>query len=144
MKKFSFNLEKILSLRKFREQETKIELGRAIGVLTGIETQIKQVAEERYRTGDMFSTDGSMIRSYMMYAVRLDMRREQLLVEAAAAELKVEAARTEFIEASRDRKVLDKLREKREAEYRKTVFAEETKVLDDRTPFININKEYRI
>jgi len=132
MKKFNFNLEKILSLRKFREQEAKIELGRAIGVLTEIESQIKNVAEERHRTGAMFSGNGAIIRSYMMYTARLDMQKEQLLAEAAGAEVKVEAARSVFIEASRDRKVLDKLKEKRADEYRKEVFAEETKALDDR------------
>jgi flagellar FliJ protein len=47
------------------------------------------------------------------------------------AELKVEAARTVYLEASRDRKVFDKLKEKRGAEYRKEMFAGETKVLDD-------------
>jgi hypothetical protein len=31
----------------------------------------------------------------------------------------------------RERKVIDKLKEKRAIEYRKTMFAEETKVLDD-------------
>lgn len=132
MKKFSFNLEKVLSLRKFREQETKIELGRAIGVLTEIEGKIKNVAEERYRAGSQFSGNGAMVRSYMLYTARLDLQKEQLLKEAVQAEIKVDAARSVFIEASRDRKVLDKLKEKREAEYRKLVFAEETKALDDR------------
>jgi flagellar FliJ protein len=53
------------------------------------------------------------------------------LEAAAQAELKVEEARTLYLEASRDRKILDKLREKREGEYRKIVSAGEIKVIDD-------------
>ncbi|MDR0313313.1 MAG: flagellar export protein FliJ [Treponema sp.] len=131
MKNFSFNLEKILDLREYREQETKIELGRAIGVLSEIENNIRSVAEERFRTGTQFSGNGAMIRSYMLYISRLDIEKERLLVEAAKAEQKVEEARTIYLEASRERKVLDKLKEKRAAEYKKFVQAEETKVLDD-------------
>jgi flagellar FliJ protein len=131
MKTFSFNLEKILDLREYREQETKIELGKAIGVLSEIENNIKSVAEERFRAGNQFSGDGAMIRSYMLYVNRLDLKKEWLLGEAAKAEQKVEEAREIYLEASRERKVLDKLKEKRAAEYKKFVLAEETKVLDD-------------
>lgn len=131
MKRFSFNLEKVLSLRKYREQETEIELGRTIGILSEIEHNIKSVVEERFRAGDQFSGNSAMIRSYMLYTARLDQEKERLLVEAARAEQNVEAARLVYLEASRDRKVLDKLKEKREKEYQKTALAEETKMLDD-------------
>ena len=131
MKRFSFNLEKVLSLRKFRERETEIELGKAIGALSEIERNIRTVAEERFRAGELFSGNGAVIRSYMIYTARLDLQKERLLAEAVQAEVKVEAARTSYIEASRDRKVLDKLKDKRQAEYRKFVLAEETKALDD-------------
>jgi flagellar FliJ protein len=67
----------------------------------------------------------------MYYLVRLDNTKEQLLKEAAMAELKVEEAREVFIEASRERKVLDSLKEKKQKEYHKTKLNEETKVLDD-------------
>jgi flagellar FliJ protein len=43
----------------------------------------------------------------------------------------VEAARQAFLEASRERKVLDKLKEKRRREYRDVMLAEETRTLDD-------------
>ncbi|MCL2833472.1 MAG: flagellar export protein FliJ [Treponema sp.] len=145
MKKFSFNLEKVLSLRKFREQETEIELGKAIGVLSEIERNIRTVAEERIRSGDMFAGNGAMIRSYMMYTTRLDMQKEHLLAEAARAELVVESCRSRYIEASRDRKVLDKLKDKQAAAYRKTIFAEETKALDDQAASRNeLSRSYAV
>ncbi|MDR0623636.1 MAG: flagellar export protein FliJ [Treponema sp.] len=134
MKAFSFPLEKILKLRTYREQEAKIDLGRAIGVLTEIENRIRAVAEDRYRAAaERFAPDNGALKiiSYEHYIQRLDRARDQLLEDAAQAELVVEEKRNCYLEASRDRKVLDKLKEKREKEYRQEVFAGETKDLDD-------------
>jgi flagellar FliJ protein len=134
MKRFRYPLEKVLELRKYRERETEIELGRAIGELTEIENKLKALALARIQAAnERFSpNNGTMeMQSYDLYIMRLDQTKEHLLEEAAKAELKVEAARAAYLEASRDRKVFDKLKEKREAEYRKEMLAEETKVLDD-------------
>jgi flagellar FliJ protein len=134
MKRFIFSMEKILDLRKHREREAEIELGRAIGELTEIENRLKAIALDKTRAAkERFSLNNTTIeiQSYELYIMRLDQIRDRLLEEAAKAELKVEAARTVYLEASRDRKVFDKLKEKREAEYRREMLVEETKVLDD-------------
>jgi flagellar FliJ protein len=134
MKAFSFGLQKILNLRKHYEDEAKIELGRAVGVLAELESRLRQVAVERARAAAaQFSPQNSaaLIQQYMYYLLRLDNTKEQLLQEAALAEIKVEEARELYIEASRERKILDRLKEKRQQEYRKTAFNEETKILDD-------------
>ncbi len=47
MKKFSFSLEKVMKLRKYREEEAKVELGRAVGALTEIENNIQMTAVAR-------------------------------------------------------------------------------------------------
>ncbi|GHT77421.1 hypothetical protein FACS1894130_01640 [Spirochaetia bacterium] len=134
MKRFNFTLEKVLSIRSHREQEAKIELGRAMGILADIENRLKGIAAERVEAaGNRFSAANSAadILSYELYIKRLDADTERLLKEAAQAELLVNQARDVFIEASRDRKVLDKVKEKQREEYRKLCLAEETKVLDD-------------
>ena len=134
MKPFTFSLEKILGLRKFREDEAKIELGRATGILAELEGRILNVGQERARAAAAQFSPGNnaaMIQQYMFYLLRLDHTKEQLLKEAALAELKVEEARDLFLEASRERKVLDKLKEKRQKEYRKEMLSAETKILDD-------------
>jgi flagellar FliJ protein len=134
VKAFHFSLEKVLRLRKYREQEAKIDLGRAIGVLSEIENRITDVAEQKHHAaGERFSpgNNARQIIHYENYIRRLDQERDQLLEEAARAELVVEEKRNRYLEASRDRKVLDKLKEKREKEYRKDVAAGETKILDD-------------
>ena len=137
MRRFRFNLEKVLELRQYREQEAKIELGKAIGVLTEIQNKIKQNAAEQANAGrerfsglavqggapSMFAWDG--------YILRLEQEAQRLLEEAAKAELVVEEKRNLYLEASRQLKVMEKLKEKREGEYRKEMLASETQELDD-------------
>jgi flagellar FliJ protein len=135
MKAFIFRLEKLLNLRKHYEDEAKMELGKAVGVLAEIEGRITALAAERVRAAAaQFRPENSAIeiQQYMFYLVRLDCTKERLLNEAAIAEIKVEEAREAFLEASRERKVLDNLKEKKQKEYHKQKLEEETKVLDDR------------
>jgi flagellar FliJ protein len=137
MRRFNFSLEKVLELRKYGEQETKIALGRAVGELTAIENQLKELALQRLKAGEeRFSpaNDAFAVRNYEFYIQRLDHTKEELLEAAAKARLKVEEARELYLEASRRRKVLDKLKEKRAGEYRKEMFAVETKLIDDQRP----------
>jgi flagellar FliJ protein len=134
MKRFNFKPEKILKLRRYREEETEIALGRAVSALTAIERRMEVIGRDRLRAAEERFAPGNgtaEIRSYEWYIRRLDLAMEKLLVEAAQAELAVEEARTEFIEASRDRKVLDKLRERRLKEHGKLLLAEETGILDE-------------
>ncbi|MCL2093277.1 MAG: flagellar export protein FliJ [Treponema sp.] len=134
MRPFRFNLQKILDLRIYDEEEAKIELGRATGVLVDLENRIKALAAERARTAaSQFdgANSAAMIQQYMYYLLRLDNLKEELLSEAAQAELKVEEAREAYLAASRERKVLDMLKERKQKEHRKEMLLEETKVLDD-------------
>lgn len=134
MKRFRFNLEKILSLRANREHETELELGRAAGALSALENDLHGVAEAKHGAAALRFAQGrgmNEILSYELYIRRLDQTRDRLLERAAQAELAVEEARAAYLEASRDRKILDKLKERRKKEYRRVAFAEETKMLDD-------------
>jgi flagellar FliJ protein len=134
MKRFRFELEQILELRAWREREAEIELGRAVGVLTAVEQKIQSVAASRSNAASCRFASGNgseEILRYDLYIRRLDAERDRLLKEAAEAELKVETSRQAFLEASRERKVFDKLKEKRRREYRRVLLAEETKTLDD-------------
>jgi flagellar FliJ protein len=134
MKRFHFGLQKALDLRAYREREAEIELGRAIGRLTELENRVKSLAEERFRAAtDRFAQANSAedMRAYERYITRLDSQKEALLKEAAKAEIAVSEKREAYFAASRDRKVLDKLREKRYGEYRKLSLREEVRTGDD-------------
>ena len=139
MKRFRFRLEKVLSLRKHHEQEAKTELGRAISVLNVIEHKIKlnesqhsQAVLERF--SDINGNEGtSSMMSWDSYIRRLEQEAERLAEEAVRAEAVVEEKRTIYLEASRELKIMDKLKEKQKTEHRKEMYAAETKERDDRT-----------
>ena len=134
MKRFSFDLEKLLELRRYRERETEVELTRAVGILAELERRIRSLAEElaaAQREEFALGRDIKEIQSYERYITRLISTRDALLEEAAKAELEVEKARAAYTVAARDRKVVDKLKEKRLRTYKKEVNAAQVKFLDD-------------
>ena len=134
MKAFSYSLEKILKLRKHYEDEAKIELGKAVSALAEIEQKIYANAAETVRAqAAQFAPNNTatQMQQYMFYLIRLHNAKEELLSEAAKAEQIVEQAREAFLEASRERKVLDKLKEKRLKEHRKMALIEEANAMDD-------------
>jgi flagellar FliJ protein len=134
MKRFKFTLQRVLDLRAHREDEAAIELGRAMSILAEIENRIKTCAEERVRAASerfRSSNRATDILAWENYILRLDAEKERLLEEAAQAELAVEEKRNAYIEASREKKVLDKVREKRFKEYRRISGQEEIKTVDD-------------
>ncbi|MDR0316732.1 MAG: flagellar export protein FliJ [Treponema sp.] len=131
MKRFRFNLEKVLKLRQYREQETKIELGKAISILTEIENHIKQNAAQRSHAAQERFADPASTPAWDNYILRLEQQTERLMNDAAQAQLVVEKKRELYLDASRELKVIEKLKEQREQEYRKEMFAAETKERDD-------------
>jgi flagellar FliJ protein len=132
MRRFSFSLEKVLGLRKYREQEAKIELGRAVGALTEIENRAKETAAVRHRAAlERFADPGGAMPAWNNYVARLDQEAERLAAEAAGAALAVEEKRAQYMDTSRELKVIEKLKERREKEYRRAALAAETAGLDD-------------
>jgi flagellar FliJ protein len=133
LKRFRFSLEKVLELREYRERETRLELGRAVSDLQAVEDQIEETAAARCAASAARFSSGNILEiiNYENYINRLDQQKEKFLRDAAAAELAVEEKREIYLEASRDRKIVDRLKEKREKEYRKKMLAEETKEMDD-------------
>ncbi len=119
MKRFNFKLQKILRLRKFREEQCKIELEQALGVLNMIENEIKANAVKRHNAAALRFTDINEAGKWDNYILRLDQETERLMERAASAQIVVEEKRAKYIEASKALKALEKIKEKKEKEYRK-------------------------
>ncbi|MGP1601300.1 flagellar export protein FliJ [Treponema sp.] len=133
MKRFSFNLEKLLQLRGFEEKNAKTELATAISVAERIKLDLRNTAAERVRVNKT-RNDTVDIRSLMAvenYVNRLDLRKEELLEQLAAAELTIEEKRKSFTAAMQKRSVLDKLKEKQFAQWRKESMSAEENALED-------------
>jgi len=133
VKKFTFSLQKVLQLRKFREEECKIALGQAISILNEIENKIKDTAVKRHHAATERFADAMQMTAWDNYIVRLEQEAQRLTEQAAQAELVVEEKRALYLEASKDLKAMEKLKEKREKEYRKEVADYEMAEMDDLT-----------
>ena len=138
MKRFKFNLEKVLQLRKFREEECKLALGQAISVLNGIENEIKETAVKRHGAALQRFADVGETAPWEMYILRLDQQAQRLAEQAAQAELVVEEKRALYLEASKDLKAIEKLKEKQQKEYRREMLNLQMIEVDDITAARNM------
>ncbi len=86
------------------------------------------------RTGrEMFGAGRELAdyRAAELYIVRLERDRDRISEELARAELEREEARLAYVERHKAREAIEKLKERRQAEYYRLAEREETKALDD-------------
>ncbi|MDR1096260.1 MAG: flagellar export protein FliJ [Spirochaetaceae bacterium] len=133
MKRFAFQFEKLLRVREFAENAAKEELGRQIGALNGIEARIAEnetrrtgAAEKRFAKGNSIPD----MDAYNFYIMRLDHEKTKLLEDAEEQNKKVEEARAQYIEASREKKIIEKLKEKERKEYKRETQKSEEEEID--------------
>jgi flagellar FliJ protein len=133
MKRFRFGLEKVMQLRKFREEECKLALGQAVSILNKIENQIKETAVKRHNAALRRFADIGETNAWENYIIRLDQEAQKLTEKAAQAEIVVEEKRALYLEAQKELKVIEKLKEKKQKEYRKEMFDYEMNEIDNLT-----------
>jgi flagellar FliJ protein len=133
VRRFNFNLEKILQLRQFKEEECKLELGKAISLLNSIENKIKETAVKKHSAArERFNNPLEML-SWDKYIVRLEKEAEALANQAAQQEIVVEEKRTLYMEAQKNLKTLENLKEKKQKLYRREMLKNEINEVDDLT-----------
>jgi flagellar FliJ protein len=136
MRRFRFNLEKVLELRRHKEREWELKLAKITGECLSLQQQIEQRSEEIVRMMNARRQQGGRIDMQEMlsnefFIVRLNKENEQLAEELEVKEIKRQEVQQKYSEVSRERKVIDKLKEKRAAEYYQMVKREEVNQLDD-------------
>ncbi|MDR2510028.1 MAG: flagellar export protein FliJ [Spirochaetaceae bacterium] len=127
MKKFAFSLEKVLRLREWSEHQARLALGRAVSEKTAIETELASNAEKRVSAGSEWKNARSTFdfQAYGAYMARLDAEKEKLARQAAAAEIRLEAARNEWTAAKSELSGMENLKKRRFAEYKKESLKQE-------------------
>ena len=133
MKRFSFSLQKILDIREFAERQAQIELGRAVAEVNRINSDLEAVAQEKIRMihqkqQEMTLNDFVVRENYMK---RLELTKERLLEDLAAAQLVVDEKREIFGGGGEQRKILSNLRDKQYAQYKKDALVAEDNAVDD-------------
>lgn len=133
MKRFSFSMQKILDIREFAERQAQIELGRAVVEVNRINGELEAVAQEKQRMLQVKFKDVSLneFLVHENYLKRLELTKDRLLQELAAAQLVVDEKREIFAEAMKQRKILSNLREKQFAQYKKEALVAEDNAVDD-------------
>lgn len=133
MKRFSFNLQKLLELREFEEKNAKTALAAALSEAERIKNELRSIAAERVRVNKTRNenVDTLFLITLEHYVNRLDVRKEELLEDLAAAELVIEQRRSVLAAAMQKRSVLDKLKEKQYLSWRKENAKAEESALED-------------
>lgn len=133
MKRFTFSMQKILDIREFAERQAQIELGQAVAEVNRINGELETVAQEKMRMLEIKLKDVSLneFLVHENYMKRLEITKERLLEELAAAQLVVDEKREVFAEAMKQRKILSNLKEKQFAQYKKESLVAEDNAVDD-------------
>jgi flagellar protein FliJ len=136
MKRFLFRLEKLLDLRKFREREWEMKLAEISGhcmlikkKISEVEWEIVRTMNERKQTAKSVRMDDLQLSE--MYVKRLEKNLVDLNDELARKEEERKKVAAQYMEASKARKVLDKLKERKGEDYYHAQKIEEFKQLDE-------------
>ena len=131
MKKFKFELEKILEYRDFEKQQAEGELAKALAVETEIQNNLKKIAEQyaaldKYMSGYLdFSEMVSMSQNKNL----LNYQKEELLKQLAQAKLVSDQKREVLKECMKKTTALEKMKEIQLAQYKEEVKHAENKRL---------------
>lgn len=135
MKRYEFRLERLLAIRKFRETEWELKLAGITNECVRLQSEIAQMDEDRRSTlASRYlgrGIDMDYLSAMELYMQRIAAKTQHNLQELETKEQEREEVRAGYLEASRDRKVLDRLKERRSASYRREQLKEETFQIDD-------------
>lgn len=136
MKRFRFRLQRLLELRAHREREALIRLAEATGHCVRLARGIREAEEAgrealRLQRAGPGQVDIELLAYRERYRAWLQDRRRRLARELAERQKQRQEEQTRYLQASKERKVLDKLKERRAAEHRREARAEEFEAADD-------------
>jgi flagellar protein FliJ len=136
MRRFQFRLERFLELRRWKEREWEIALAKILGECLLLENRIREIGEligesrlAVFQTGSVVDVQSMARRE--LYVQRLAAERERRRVTLAEKRVEQEKVRARYLEAAKERKVLDKLKEHRAEEYYDRQLDEEFRTIDD-------------
>ena len=131
MAKSKFSLEKVLDYRWLKEQEAKREYASAQKALTEQEDIFQQINQEKENLMEVRESTINRMQVQQWYL--LDLNQRLIATTEAIKEMSryVEQALSVYIEAQKERKILEKLSEKQLAEYQIEMNREEQKMLDE-------------
>ena len=133
MKKFTFELEKVLEYRNFEKQQAEGELAKALAVETEINENLKLIAQNyaALKAQMKGSLNFQDVVAQSQYNNLLEYQKEELLKQLAQAKLVSEQKREVLRECMKKTTALEKLKEKQLAEWKQAADYEEAELLDE-------------
>ncbi|MCL2620099.1 MAG: flagellar export protein FliJ [Defluviitaleaceae bacterium] len=137
MAKFNFRLASVLSVREKVEDLKKNEFGKAIMILEQEKARLAQLEQTRmdciesFREGLHNGVSPHDVKQHNLFLDRMKKLIQQQYVVIHLAEIQVEEKRAELVEAMKDRKALDVLKENDYEEFLNEEKQAEQKVIDE-------------
>ena len=138
MAKFSFNLEPVLRHRLLAEQErqrdlavVQAELTRLQGELKALNDAMRAEAEDMKANRLIGSVDVTYLAAHRRYTAASQRKGMLLVQEMAKQQRKVDEAQKLLAEAAKERKVLEKLKERQRERWAQEVQRKELAELDE-------------
>ncbi len=133
MKKFVFELEQLLNLRKYEQDQAQIELGKAVQAEQQIQDGLDQLAQQYVATKRMTAgqTDFGAISQTQQFYQFIKQQQEKLMNDMAQAKIVTEEKRAAFNEAMQKHESIKKLKERQFAAFKDEQKKAEAKALDD-------------
>jgi flagellar FliJ protein len=146
-KRFKYNLASALRVRIIRETLQKEEVQKAKRNLEAERQKLKEIQDkqeiehnmilEMYTGSRPLDLDEVKLRKYQME--QLQIKEEEQKLAVSRAEVQVQEEEKKLLKAVRDRKILEKDREKKQKLWKKMMEKEDTKFLDD----ISVSRFFR-
>jgi flagellar FliJ protein len=137
MKRFEFQLESVLMVRRQLEKQKQIELARVLKSVAEEEECLEDAcgaledARDSLRVSESGAIDIDAVRVQRVYIGALRKRIADIAHHISELETELATRRNDVVKASKDRKVLERLKDKRFAEYRYTMDRAEQATLDE-------------
>jgi len=136
MKKFSFRYERILKMRIDKEDDVKNQLAKEIKELKLMEDELNRIIHEEVDFLDQVNkrlAEGCSLeelRRYENSKTWMKSEKENLLFYITTKEKEIINTRKELLEATKQKKIMEKLKENALELYQKDVQAAEDKLTD--------------
>ena len=138
MARFVFRLEPVLRQRERAEQEAQRELGHRQAKLVELQNELKKLDESLRRASDDVRDnhltgrlDMNFLAAHRRFVNTLHRQGSNVVQKIAAAQRAVDEARRLLAEAAKQRKVIEKLREKQLARWKAEQDRKETAATDE-------------
>ena len=142
MKKFSFELDKILEFRTFEKQEAEAELAKALYKENEIKQNLEMIANQMIVSNQSVDKSSSFddVIEQSRYNNLLNYQKEESLKELAQANLVTEEKRSVLAECMKKTIALEKLKEKRKEEWKIASDYEEAEAMDEASNHLKSEK----